>query len=86
MGERPVRVSEPYPKVSVDTFAGRIQIEWDHTAAFTPMGQLLFFIEFLKASGLYEAFLADCPQLHKPQCTECPGSAGNAGIVNSCRA
>jgi len=61
MGERPVRVSEPYPKVSVDTFAGRIQIEWDHTAAVTPMGQLPFFIEFLKSSGLYEAFLADCP-------------------------
>lgn len=61
MGERSLQVSEPCSRVSVDTFAGRIQIEWDHTAAVTPMGQLPFFIEFLKASGLYEAFLADCP-------------------------
>jgi len=61
MGERLLQVSEPYSRVSVDTFAGRIQIEWNHTAAVTPMGQLPFFIEFLKASGLYEAFLADCP-------------------------
>jgi len=61
MGERSLHVSEPCSRVSVDTFAGRIQIEWDQTAAVTPMGQLPFFIEFLKASGLYEAFLADCP-------------------------
>ena len=48
-------------RVPVDTFAGRIHVEWDPSAAVTPMGQLPFFIEFLKVSGLFEAFVAECP-------------------------
>src|SRR5512137_3069883 len=48
-------------RVPVDTFAGRIHVEWDPSAAVTPLGQLPFFIEFLKVSGLFEAFVAECP-------------------------
>jgi len=29
--------------VPVDTFAGRVQVEWDPQAAVTPLGQLVFF-------------------------------------------
>jgi hypothetical protein len=29
--------------------------------ALTPLGQLPFFIDFLKAAGLCDAFVADCP-------------------------
>lgn len=47
--------------VAVDTFAGRVHVEWDPAAAVTPLGQLPFFIEFLKVSGLFEAWVADCP-------------------------
>jgi hypothetical protein len=61
MGEHNIQATDGLSRVPVDTFAGRIHIEWDHNAAVTPMGQLPFFIEFLKASGLYESFLADCP-------------------------
>ena len=61
MGEKDNLVSADLSRVSVDTFAGRIQIEWDQDAAVTPMGQLPFFIEFMKTSGLYDALLADCP-------------------------
>ena len=61
MGEKDNLVTADHSRVSVDTFAGRIQIEWDQDAAVTPMGQLPFFIEFLKTSGLYDALLADCP-------------------------
>ena len=61
MGEHKLQATNGLSRVPVDTFAGRIHVEWDHNAAVTPMGQLPFFIEFLKASGLYEAFLADCP-------------------------
>lgn len=32
----------------MDTFGGRIHVEWDPQATVTPMGQLPFFIEFLK--------------------------------------
>ncbi len=36
-------------------------VAWDPEAAVTPMGQQPFFIEFLKASGCCDAFVADCP-------------------------
>ncbi len=47
--------------VTLDTFGGRIHVEWDPSAAVTPLGQLPFFIEFLKVSGLFDAWVADCP-------------------------
>ena len=33
--------------IEVETYAGKIHVEWDPTAAVTPIGQLAFFIEFL---------------------------------------
>jgi hypothetical protein len=45
----------------LDTFGGRIHVEWDPSAAVTPLGQLPFFIEFLKVSGLFDAWVEDCP-------------------------
>ena len=47
--------------VALDTFGGRIHVEWDPSAAVTPLGQLPFFIEFLKVSGLFDAWVSDCP-------------------------
>jgi len=47
--------------IALDTFGGRIHVEWDPAAAVTPLGQLPFFIEFLKVSGLFEAWVVDCP-------------------------
>ena len=44
-----------------ETFAGRVHIEWDTTAAVTPLGQLPFFIEYLKQGGLFDGWVADCP-------------------------
>ncbi|MGE5945484.1 MAG: transposase [Betaproteobacteria bacterium] len=44
-----------------DTFGGRVHVEWDPSAAATPLGQLPFFIEFLKLDGLFDALVADCP-------------------------
>ena len=46
--------------MKLDTFGGRIPVEWDPAAAVTPLGQLPLFIEFLKVSGLFEAWVADC--------------------------
>jgi hypothetical protein len=31
--------------IALDTFGGRIHVEWDPAAAVTPLGQLPFFIE-----------------------------------------
>ena len=47
--------------VDVDSFRGTVRVEWDHEAAMTPLGQLPFFIDFLKTAGLFDAFVADCP-------------------------
>jgi len=62
MGEEHVEsISNQTSSVCVDTFGGKIHIEWDPEAAVTPLGQLPFFINFLKVSGLYDAFLEECP-------------------------
>ena len=48
-----------------DTFAGRVHVEWDATAPVTPFGQLPFFIDYLKQAGLFDAWVADCPNAPK---------------------
>jgi hypothetical protein len=34
--------------VTAETFAGRVHLEWEPAASVTTMGQLAFFIEYLK--------------------------------------
>jgi len=53
--------SDRPPGIDVDSFCGPVHVEWDHEAAMTPLGQLPFFIHFLKTSGLFDALIADCP-------------------------
>jgi hypothetical protein len=60
-GEQPVVASVPTGPVPVDTFAGRIDVNWDPDAAVTPLGQLPFFIEYLKLAGLFDGWVAGCP-------------------------
>src|SRR5271165_6291187 len=60
--EQPLVVESAIPSgVEVDSFQGTVRVEWDHEAAMTPLGQLPFFIDFLKTAGLFDAFVADCP-------------------------
>ena len=47
--------------VAVDTFGGRVHVEWDPQAAVTPLGQLPFFTEFLQLSGLFDPWVESCP-------------------------
>ena len=44
-----------------DTFDGKIHIEWDPQAQVTPLGQLPFFIQFLKIGNLFQPWVDDCP-------------------------
>lgn len=48
-------------RLPVDTFGGRVHVEWDPQAAVTPLGQLAFFIEFLKLGNLFDSWVEDCP-------------------------
>lgn len=62
MGEaKRKQLAAPSEPIALDTFGGRIHVEWDPAAAVTPLGQLPFFIEFLNVSGLFDAFVTDCP-------------------------
>jgi len=47
--------------LAVDTMGRRVHVEWDPLAPVTPMGQLVFFCQFLAVSGLYARWLANCP-------------------------
>jgi hypothetical protein len=61
LGEQPaveLLLDSPVP---VDTYAGRIDVDWDPDAAVTPLGQLPFFIEYLKQAGLFDGWVAGCP-------------------------
>lgn len=46
---------------SLDTFAGKIHVKWAPEAAVSSLGQMPFFIEFLKTSGLFDKWVEDCP-------------------------
>ena len=47
--------------VAVDTFGGRVHVEWDAQAAVTPLGQRPFFTEFLRLGGRFDAWVESCP-------------------------
>jgi hypothetical protein len=49
---------------SVDTFAGKVHVKWVPDAAVSRLGQMAFFIEFLKTSGLFDVWVNDCPLLY----------------------
>ncbi len=60
-GEQPVVELTRDSPIPVDTYAGRIDVDWDPNAAVTPLGQLPFFIEYLKLAGLFDGWVAGCP-------------------------
>lgn len=62
MGEaKRKRLARQHQLVAVDTFGGRVHVEWNPSAAVTPLGQLPFFTQFLQVSGLFDAWVKDCP-------------------------
>lgn len=61
-GEGKTRVAESSEAdISVDTFAGKIQVKWVPEGAVSALGLMPFFIEFLKNSGLFDAWVEECP-------------------------
>ncbi len=60
--ETPSNVSDnTLEKISVETFGGRIHVEWEPQAPVSQLGQLAFFIEFLKLGNLFDSWVSDCP-------------------------
>jgi len=62
-GEQPSVECGKERSVIADTFAGRVHVEWEtgEGAAMPPLGQLPFFIEYLKQGGLFDGWVAGCP-------------------------
>ncbi len=51
----------PPGATTLDTFAGPVKVEWGGTSALTALGQMPFFIEFLKVSGRFDGWAGGCP-------------------------
>ena len=47
--------------LTVDTHGRRFHVEWDPHASVTPLGQLVFFSQFLATGGLYADWVRRCP-------------------------
>ena len=47
--------------LAVDTFGGKVHMDWDPQAAVTPMGQLSFLIDYLKTAELFAPWISECP-------------------------
>jgi Transposase DDE domain group 1 len=62
-GEQPIVELAADEPVTADTFAGRVHLEWEPAAPVTTMGQLAFFIEYVKQGGLFDGWVAGCPLL-----------------------
>ena len=56
---------EPAQPLVVDTLGGRMHVRWDEGAAATPHGQLVFFAEFLAATGVFERWVSSCPLAYR---------------------
>ena len=61
VGEEPSAVEGPAAGAGVETFGGRVQVEWDPEAQVTAFGPATYFIEFLKTSGLWAEWVKECP-------------------------
>ena len=71
------------PSIPVDAIGRRFQVEWDPHAPVTPLGQLVFFCQFLSAGGLYSKWVAECP-LHytSPNAPRVPDLLGTWVLAN----
>ena len=59
--EKPGASSAVSESLSTETFGGKVHVEWDPTAAVTPIGQLPFFIQYLKVGSLFKPWVSSCP-------------------------
>ncbi len=67
MGEPPncERSTKKLQEMQCDTFAGLVHVEWDDQAPVTPIGQLVFFVQFLKTCNLFQPWINECPLDYK---------------------
>jgi hypothetical protein len=47
--------------IEIETFARKVNVEWEPTAAVTPIGQLPLFIDLLKLAHRFNPWVEACP-------------------------
>jgi len=52
-------------RIALDTFGGRLHVEWDQNAEVSSMGLLPYFADFLKTADLFEPWVRSCPLKYK---------------------
>ena len=48
-------------RLALDLHGRRVYVEWDPHAPVTPLGQLVYFSQFLATAGLFSEWVTDCP-------------------------
>jgi len=65
MGEAKVKLKQAEKRLlncaGVHTPQGKVQVRWDTESSSTPMGQLVYFFEFLNLTGLWSKWRDSCP-------------------------
>jgi hypothetical protein len=64
MWPQPMAVLPLPDHLQIDTCGGRVRVEWDPHAPVTPLGQLVFFAQFLQTSGRFDLWVEDCPWVY----------------------
>jgi len=90
LGESQVSVEKSLETaVFVDTYGGRVHVQWDREGAVTPHGQLPFFIDFLKTADLFGPWVAESPLAYRsnnaPQKVDVLGSLMLSVLAGHCR-
>jgi hypothetical protein len=78
-GELEPTLGAPVEHTKLDTFGGRVEVLWDPKAEVTALGPLVYFIQFLKASGLWERWVEECPIAYSSN--NAPPKAGILGGI-----
>lgn len=90
LASTPAAVEEvALPSLPVDTIGRRYHVEWDPLAPVTPLGQLVFFCQFLSTAGLYAKWVARCPLRYRspnaPAVADVLGTSVLAILSGACR-
>ena len=51
--------------LGLETAGGQLKVRWDGKAQSSALGQMVFFIEFLTVTGLFEDWVKECPLDYK---------------------
>ena len=78
-GEPETALAAPSEDTKLDTFGGRVDVLWDPNAEVTALGPLVYFVHFLKTSGLWEQWVEECPLTYTSN--NAPEKAGILGGI-----